>query len=116
MGDSRKYDNRSQSQSATPVSVMVRCDRSHDFYKPMWENRRKPANVPLEQLPAILTSIPGTFSRPLRPSCYMADLLTTLLLADSPLLENEHRVLLESACAGSQGLQSRYHSQVTDDP
>jgi len=76
----------------------------------------KQHNVPVERLPATSASTPGTFGSPIRPGCYAAALLTTLLFPDSPLLENEHRVLLESERVAVQGLQSRHHSQVTDDP
>jgi len=73
-------------------------------------------NVPVERLSVTSASISGTSGSPLRPGFYAAALLTTLLLSDSPLLENEHRVLLESNHAVVQGLQSRHHFQVMDGP
>lgn len=80
----------------------------------IWRGDR--ANGSLERLSATSASISGTSGSPLRPGCYAAALLTTLLLSDSPLLENEHRVLLESNHAVVQGLQSRHHFQVMDGP
>ena len=60
-------------------------------------------------------SAPAPFNRPLHLNCYVAALLTTLLFANFLLLENEHRVSPESDRIVVQGLQSRHHSQATDD-
>lgn len=53
---------------------------------------------------------------PVQRDCYAANVLTKPLLANFLPLENGHPVLLESDRAVEQGLQSRHHFQVADDP